>query len=57
MFGAAGMVLNVHSVTLMRQRVRFDLIGRVSAASRTVSVAVARFVMRRGVIHAGAGRD
>lgn len=37
-FGFAGMVFNVHSVTLTQQRVPNELLGRTSAAIRTVGI-------------------
>lgn len=37
-FGFAGMVFNVHSVTLTQQRIPNELLGRVSAALRTVGI-------------------
>ena len=38
-FGALGAVWNVNEVTLLQQRTPADLLGRVSAANRTLSVA------------------
>ncbi|WP_026874789.1 MFS transporter [Jiangella gansuensis] len=37
-FGVAGMIVNVHDVTLTQQRVPVDMLGRVSAASRTAGI-------------------
>jgi hypothetical protein len=37
-FGVAGMVVNVHFVTITQQRTPDDLIGRVSSAQRTVGI-------------------
>ncbi|PSL04631.1 putative MFS family arabinose efflux permease [Haloactinopolyspora alba] len=37
-FGFAGMLVNVHTVTLIQRRVPGEMLGRVSAASRTVAV-------------------
>jgi hypothetical protein len=38
-FGACGVVFNVHAVTLMQQRMPTTFLGRVSAAQRTLGVA------------------
>ncbi|WP_203434161.1 MFS transporter [Jiangella asiatica] len=38
LFGVAGMIVNVHAVTLTQQRVPVELLGRVSAAGRTVGI-------------------
>lgn len=38
-FGVAGMVVNVHMISLTQQRIPVELLGRVSSASRTVGIA------------------
>ncbi|PZF85401.1 MFS transporter, partial [Jiangella anatolica] len=37
-FGVAGMVVNVHFVTLTQQRTPGELLGRVSSAARTLGI-------------------